>query len=429
MSQDSPQESNKKTILVGMTGRIDSTVAAYLLKTQGYNVIGIGILFNEDMEIKVDPKTKKKIKPFGVQFINDLPRVKGVCDELEIPFYGVHAEDRYQAQVEDYLVSARLAGTTYSPLVFSTRLIIEILVEKMKTLKADGIATGNYGKITIHPTTGAVGLGQSNDLANDETFQLARMNPRDARYLTLPLSEMRRNEVVKIYNSLGLSNHVSEEEIKGDKVDEILLMEDPRIEEVIQKMAPKDLRREGSIINYVEDSMFCDHEGIHKYFVGQTKVKGKGLSNVDQKMQVVSIDPKIGDVYVAVPDDLKFTFCELKSFSTGKDKNQAMPVDAHVKFRPDTLKVPCNVYFGNNSSAILEFIKPQTGQLVPGQFVVLYDREGEGAKVIGAGIVNRSGYIDDSGERRSLPLTNVEKYDVDEDDSSKPRRRVNPFKF
>lgn len=427
MAQVKKANFKQKTILVGMTGRVDSTIAAYLLKKQGHNVIGIGILFKDiSEELKRDPKTGELIKPFGVQFINDLNRVKGACDELEIPFYAVHAEDRYQAAVEDFLVSARLGGTTYSPVVFSTRMILEILVEKMKPLKADAVATGNYGKISINPKTGAVGLGQSNDLANDETFQLARIKPSDAKYLMLPLSEMRRKEVFKIYDSLALKNCVTESELKGDKVDEILLMEDPRIEKVVEENSSEDLRRTGSIINYIEDSIICDHEGIHKFFVGQKKVKGKGVSSIDSKMQVVHIDPQIGDVYLALPDDIKFSFCELREFGSGKDKNEALPVSAHVKFRPDTLKVPCDVYLGNNNSAVLEFKKPQEGQLVPGQFVVIYDREGEGAKIIGAGIVNRSGYITEKGERRELPLTTAEKYDMEDEPIKK---KASPFSF
>jgi len=428
MAQMNQKNPNIKTILVGMTGRIDSTVAAYLLKKQGHNVIGIGILFNKTDEVpSLDPKTGEAIKPYGVQFINDLGRVKGVCDELDIPFYGVHAEDRYRAGVEEFLVAARLGGTTYSPLVYSTRTILEILVEKMVPLKADAVATGNYAKVSINQSTGAIGLGQSNDLANDETFQMARIKPSDARHLILPLSEMRRKEVLKIYSSLNLKNSVSDKEIKGDKVNEILLMEDPRIIKVVEELSSEDLRRTGSLINYVEDSILGDHDGIHKYFIGQNKVKGKGLAAVDPKMQVVKIDPQLGDVYLAAPTELKFTFCELKDFSAGKDKNSSVPVEAHVKFRPDTLKVPCDVYLGNNDSAILEFKEAQKGQIVPGQFVVIYDREGEGAKVIGAGVVNRSGYFSDTGERRELPLTNSEKYDVDE--NSVKNKNTSPFKF
>ncbi len=428
MAQMNQKDPKTKTILVGMTGRIDSTVAAYLLKKQGHNVIGIGILFNKSDDVpSLDPKTGEVIKPYGVQFINDLGRVKGVCDELDIPFYGVHAEDRYHAGVEEFLVSARLGGTTYSPLVFSTRLILEILVEKMLPLKADAVATGNYAKVNFNKSTGAIGLGQSNDLANDETFQMARMKQSDARYLELPLAEMRRKEVIKIYESLNLKNSVSESEIKGDKVDEILLMEDPRVIKVVEQMSSEDLRRTGSLINYLEDTLIGDHEGIHKYFIGQTKIKGKNLSSVDPKMTVVKIDPQLGDIYLAHSTDLKFTFCELKDYSAGKDKDSSKPVEAHVKFRPDTLKVPCDVYLGNNNSAILEFKEAQSGQIVPGQFVVIYDREGEGAKVIGAGVVNRSGFISDSGEKRELPLTNSEKYDVEEDEVIS--KKSSPFNF
>lgn len=421
------KKSDRKTILVGMTGRIDSTVAAYLLKKQGHNVIGIGILFHEvETKLPVDPKTGKKIEPFGVHFISDLERVKGVCDELEIPFYGVHAEDKYQAMVEDFIVAARLGGTTFSPRVNSTSLIIQTLVEKIPALKADYVATGNYAKISHHPTTGAVILSQSNDLANDETFQMAKVDPNDARYLTLPLAEMRRKEVLKIYDSLKLTNYVSQAEIKGDKLDDTLVMEDPRIEELVEKMSSEDVRKEGSILGYLDDELICEHEGIHKFYIGKKKIKTKAGINIDQKLQVVAIDPQRGNIFLCPSDDLKFSFCELNKFSVGKGKDTSIPLNAFVKFKPNLLKVQCDVYIGNNDSAVLQFKETHEGQLIQGQYVVIYDREGEGAKVIGAGVVNRSGYIDSKGERRELPETTLEKSEFD-DEAVPPKRST--FKF
>ncbi len=407
----------QETILVGMTGRIDSTVAAYLLKKQGLNVIGIGILFNEiDENPPKDPKTGEFIKPFGVHFINDLQRVKGVCDELDIPFYAVHAVDRYKAAVLDNIVAARLGGITFSPFIFSNKLILEILGEKMAALGASRIATGNYAKVSINPSTGAIGISQSNDLDNDESFQLAKISPRNAATLILPLSEMRRKEVVKIYDSLHLTNHVLASELKGDKASEFLLMEDLRLEDVVVKNSSEDLRREGSLINYIEDTTICEHEGIHRFYIGQKKLKTKNAAAIDQKLQVIKIDPTRGNVYIGSSENLKFSFCEVKSFATGKDRDYSIPLDAYVKFRPDLKKVPCDIYLGNNESARIEFKTEQNGQLVQGQYIVIYDRDGEGAKVIGAGIVNRSGFYDELGVQRELPITREEKTENEDND-------------
>ena len=394
-----------------MTGRIDSTVAAYLLKKQGLNVIGIGILFNEDQsELPRDPKSGKLMRPFGVHFINNLQRVKGVCDELEIPFYAVQAVERYKASVLDNIVAARLGGITFSPSIFSTRLILEILGEKMAALGATQIATGNYAKVSVNPTSGAIGISQSNDLANDESFQLAKISPRNASSLILPLSEMRRKEVVKIYDSLNLTNLVEEDELGGDKIEQYLLMQDPRLVDVVVKNSSKDLRREGSIINYMEDTTVCEHEGIHQFYIGQNKLRTQNFSSIDQKHQVIKIDPSRGNIYIGAGENLRFSFCEVKNFSTGKDRDYSVPIDAFVKFRPDLNKVPCDIYLGNNSSARIEFKEEQKGNLVQGQYIVIYDRDGEGAKVIGAGIVNRSGFYDSTGAQRELPVTKEEEF-------------------
>lgn len=408
----SKKNKNKKTILVGMTGRVDSTVAAYLLKKQGHDVIGIGILFNEDAdEFPIGEKSGEIISPFGLQFIHDIEKVKGLCDELSIPFYGVHAADLYQAMVQDFFVAARLGGTTFSPLVFSTRLVIKILAEKMETLKADYFATGNYAKISVNKATGAVNLSQSNDLSNDESFQLSRVSPKHALRLILPLSDMRRSEVLKVYNSLGLKLKLQKSEIKGDKLSEAIFMEDERINAVVEKMSSKDLRRAGSIINYVEDTIICDHAGAHLFYIGQDKIKNKDMIKIDPKLKVIKIDHQTGDIYVSLPGELQFAYCELSSYFIGKGKDNTVPIRAYVKFRPDRLKVACQVYPGNNNSAVVHFKKVQKGQLVTGQLVVIYDRAGEGAKVIGTGIVNRSGHFEADGTKRSLPLTSIEKAD------------------
>ena len=135
----------KQKILVAMTGRIDSTIAAYLLKKQGHDVIGIGIVFGRSPSEQEENKSKAEF--VGVYQLNDVDSVKKICQQIDIPFYAVDATKKYQARITDQLVGARVGGLLFSPKVHCNKLIFETLIEKMEKLGADAIASGHYSKV------------------------------------------------------------------------------------------------------------------------------------------------------------------------------------------------------------------------------------------------------------------------------------------
>src|SRR5690606_29145519 len=122
-------------VLIGVTGRMDSAVAAYLLKKQGFDVHAVAILFHDqgqpsDEELKVP----KSIVQYS---LSDLAEVKKVFDHLEIPFYAVNAQERYYALVHDPVVANRLMGRFFDAKVVSTRLMLDVLFEKANMLGAN----------------------------------------------------------------------------------------------------------------------------------------------------------------------------------------------------------------------------------------------------------------------------------------------------
>ena len=115
------EKANKQTVLIAMTGGLESPVVAYLLKKQGYKCIGIGFqLFN----------IGEDAGPFSEVVVSDLGKVKSICNFLDIPFYAVNAAEQFADAVLDPVVGRILSGQTFEPLVFLNLVLMDILIEK-----------------------------------------------------------------------------------------------------------------------------------------------------------------------------------------------------------------------------------------------------------------------------------------------------------
>ncbi len=152
-----------------MTGGVESTVAAYLLKKQGYRCIGIGLQLFADGE---------EAGPFADVAVLDLNKIKGICNYLDIPFYAVNAADIFTDKVLDPLVGRVLSGQTFEPLVFLNSVLLEVLLEKAKKFQTTLVATAHYAKVLKNQKTGAFELMVANDLEFDQSYSLARLEQK-----------------------------------------------------------------------------------------------------------------------------------------------------------------------------------------------------------------------------------------------------------
>lgn len=393
------EKTSNKTVLVSMTGGLESTVTAYLLKKQGYRCIGIGLqLFapGEDMG------------PFVDVAISDLNKVKAICTYLDIPFYAVDASEIFADTVLDPAVGRILSGHTFEPLVFLNLVVMDILLEKAKKLNASFIATGHYAKVLKNQKTGSFELLVGNDLEHDQSYMLARLDQKHLAHLMLPLSEIRKKEVEKI----GELIHV--DYLKRPKSGIHHIMRDPRMVQLVEARSPKDLRRIGSVFDYREGSSIFEHTGIHKFHIGQKNLEGKQESPVDPNKEIISIIPFKGNIFIDFPDKLKYSHALICRFVPAANLDMTLPLSVYVKMTSSGEKIPCRLYPKNNNICLVDFETERAGVLVPGQFFVFYTRALDKGKVVGTGIVEVGG-IFGNGEFNTLPVYKKDSEDEEDD--------------
>lgn len=391
------EKTSNQTVLIAMTGGLESTVAAYLLKKQGYRCIGIGLQFFEPGE---------NSGPFADVIVSDLNKIKAICGYLDIPFYAVNASEMFADKVLDPVVGRILSGQTCEPMVFLNYVLMEVLLEKAKKFNTQIIATGHYAKVLKNQKTGSFELMVANDLEHDQSYLLSRLEQKHLGSLMLPLSEIRKKEVEKIGELIKV------EYLQRPKGTVPHIMRDPRMVGLVEERSPKDLRRGGNLYDYRTESSICEHSGIHHFYVGQSHLPSKQEIQIDPLKQVVSIVPFKGNIFIDYPDRLKYSHALVTKFVPAANLDITLPMGAYAKFSVKGEKIPCRIYFKNNNTCLVDFEAEKPGLLVPGTYMAFYSRKEDKGKVLGSAIVEVAGLFA-NGEFNTLP---VYKKDSDEEE-------------
>ncbi len=357
---------NGKTVVVGMSGGVDSAVSALLLKREGYNVIG---LFMNNWEEKDEN---------GVcSALDDYEDVKRVCTRLNIPYYSVNFAKEYLDKVFKVFLEEYKKGRTPNPDVLCNREIkFGPFLTYAKKLGADYIATGHYAK--VEERNGKYYLKKAKDKSKDQSYFLNQLSQDQLKYVLFPLADIEKKEVREIALENALSN-AKKKDSTG-----ICFIGERNFRQFLQGYLPS---KKGNIVD-TQGNIVGTHEGVLYYTLGQRKglnIGGKSGGN-GKRWFVLDKDVKNNLLIVSQGEDEKLYSSGLTAtdFNFIPERPDTLTFDCYAKFRyrqPDQ-RVKVEI-IGDNKLKIKFYDKQRA--VTPGQYVVLYD---EYENCLGGGVID-----------------------------------------
>lgn len=352
-------------VVVGMSGGVDSSVAAYLLKQQGYEVIGVTMQIWQDAERIVEEENGGCC---GLSAVEDARRVAA---QLEIPYYVMNFKDSFQKNVVDYFVEEYLNGRTPNPCIACNRYVKwESLLQRSLSIGADYIATGHYARIVKLPN-GRYTLRRSATLAKDQTYALYNLTQEQLQRTLMPVGEYSKEEIRKIAEDIQLQ--VAN---KPDSQD-ICFVPDGDYAGFIEKTAGKQLQR-GNFVT-VDGTVLGEHKGIIHYTVGQRK--GLGLA-LGYPAFVLEIRPETNEVVIGTHEESMAKSLRAGNLNFMSIEDLTEPMRVFTKIRYNHRGVWATIEKTGEDEILCTFEEPQRA-VTPGQAAVFYD----GEYVLGGGTI------------------------------------------
>jgi tRNA-specific 2-thiouridylase len=348
-------------VVLAMSGGVDSSVAAYLLQQQNYEVVGLFMRTGVHSSADDTPARKK-----GCCSALDAGDARRVADRLDIPFYALDFERDFN-RIIDYFADEYLAGRTPNPCVVCNNwLKFGKLWSYGKQLGADYIATGHYAQVVARD--GDSELHRGVDPEKDQSYVLFGIRRSILPHLLFPIGGYRKEQVREIARSAGLG--VSD---KPDSV-EICFVPEGDHGALIRQRRP-ELATAGQIVDRA-GHVLAEHEGIENFTIGQRK--GLGFA-AGQRRYVLQILPEAHQVVVGNREELLATGL-IASRVNWLRETPTQPVACTAKIRYRHLAAPARLRVLPEGGARVEFTEPQSA-ITPGQAVVFYD----GPRVLGGG--------------------------------------------
>ena len=363
--------SQNSTVVVGMSGGVDSSVAAALLLEQGYNVIGITMkTYSFDA---VGGNIGNETSCCGLDAFND---ARIVAVKLGIPHYVVDFTKEFGEYVVDNFVDEYLRGRTPNPCIICNRKIKwGELLTKAESLGATHVATGHYARISHRPETGRYEVLRPTDRNKDQTYALWGLSQEALSKTIFPLGDLTKPEVRQIAARHGLKTANKEESF------EICFVADNDYRRFLKERIP-DLETklaEGEL--YFDGKQVGTHDGFPNYTIGQRS----GLGSHGERVYVTGIDPVTNTVTIGRGNELLRTSLIAKDVNLiGVDRLEGeQRVEAQVRYK-DTA-TPATVMVQPDGSIRVVFDSPKRA-ITPGQSLVMYD----GDRLLGGGVIEKT---------------------------------------
>lgn len=353
------KENEGITVAVGMSGGVDSSAVAYLLKKQGYNVIGITMKHWSAMDEFAEDASSKTCCS-----LDDIYDAKRVCDDIEVPHYVVNLKEPFKEMVVDYFVEEYEKGRTPNPCMVCNRHIkLGKLIEYGKKIGADFIATGHYAKIV----DGNLYMGD--DPKKDQVYFLSQAKKEYLKHLMFPVGDLEKPQVRALAKHLGVRVYA-----KRDS-QEVCFIEDGKLKEFLVEMSDGRVNKEGDIVKK-DGTVMGRHNGLAFYTIGQRK--GLGLQH-PTPLYVIKLDGKRNRVIVGDDKDLfkKELVANQVNVLAFDDISSLAGLKCLAKTRSRDTLHPCEVEIIKGDKIKVKFTEDEVRAITPGQGVVLYDSEGK----------------------------------------------------
>lgn len=350
---------HERRIVVGLSGGVDSAVAAALLLEAGYEVHGVTLALWKAPDVPTD---------------NGTVAAQAIADLLRLPLTVLDLRERFFREVVEPWMQAYVTGHTPNPCVHcNPTLKFAALLEVADRLSARWIATGHYARIT-REDDGRVTLRQARHLPRDQAYMLHRLTQAQLARLQLPLGDIADKATVRAYAArLGLPNAA-----QSDSQD-LCFLGGGDYRNLLRQLQPDSLRP-GPILD-LEGRLLGQHTGLPHYTIGQRSGLGLALGT---PYYVLELRPEENALIVGPAQALERTHCivEALTFIHGAAPAPCFTADVRIRYRAP--RVPARVELLEDAKARVEFTSPQRA-LAPGQALVFYQED----RVLGGGLISR----------------------------------------
>ena len=376
--------SSQKTVIVGLSGGVDSSVTAMLLHEAGYRVIGVFLHFWSDPTTTITKANK-------CCSIETMLQARKVADKLGIAFYSLDLSEVFKEKVVNYFLSAYSQGWTPNPCIMCNRDIkFGAVLDAFETFGADYWATGHYAKIV--QDGGVSKLFQPKDLDKDQTYFLHALTQEKLQQTLFPLGDHLKSEVRELATKLQVGHYGG----TYRESQNLCFYAESEPDAFLERNLPPELQQPGEIKTR-EGKVLGTHRGLFHYTVGQRR----GIEiPADRAYYVVGVDLPSNSLIVGDKEDLLSTECRLSNVTFTRPVSSDELTDLDVKVRYSKTSVKGRVVTGSQSTVDSKnTAKPTTGYcelstvyfdspvraVTPGQHAVFY----RGGECLGGGVIVR----------------------------------------